>query len=240
MTAKKDKLMPPSATPQENALSNTIAERFKSLPVDIKKLWNIKECPASFLSVLAWSLKTDIWDEAWTERQKRSVCAFSPNQHAIKGSRKSLEQVAEPIGGHAAIKEWWEQSPPEEPYTFRITVSSSAKAGTDIQRQEVIQKLLDIVTPLRSRYILDIGTDFNSDLFLKSFAQSAKFSSKAFCYPLNLKADFKGDLFLKSFAQSAKVSSKAFYYPLNLRADFKGDLFLKSFAQSAKYSRKTF
>jgi len=172
-------LLPPSATDQERALA-AVTERIENLPVDIRKLWNTQTCPVALLPVLAWTLSVDEWSDDWTEAQKRSVCTASAHIHAIKGSRRSVEQAVESIGAGISLKEWWEQSPEEEPHTFTVTVAGGSTVGNSITYQQQLHRLINNAKPLRSHYTLNIGAEFSSTLYLKPELKVAVISRGTF------------------------------------------------------------
>lgn len=78
-------LLPPTATDQERALSESVA-RLGAIDVPLASLWDPQTCPVALLPWLAWALSVDEWDPAWSEQVKRDVLAASIELHQLKGT----------------------------------------------------------------------------------------------------------------------------------------------------------
>lgn len=98
-----DSLLPPNATPLEEALEETIA---KPLPIYNQALWRPDECPEALLPWLAHSLSVDAWDPNWPAHVKRDVVRSSPEVHRHKGTVSSIRAILAAAGyGSATITE---------------------------------------------------------------------------------------------------------------------------------------
>lgn len=128
-------LLPPSATAAERALAQS-ATGYGDLPVILRQLWHPDTCPVPFLPYLAYSFSVDDWDEQWSEAIKRQVVKEALYQHRIKGSLKAVENAVAGFGAIASISEWWQQTPPGEPHTFGVTISTQ-----DNERQLPVYEL---------------------------------------------------------------------------------------------------
>lgn len=122
-------MLPPSATAQERALSEAIA-RLSDVPLLVRESWNPATCPASLLPWLAWALSVDEWDTTWTEQEKRDVIEASLMIHRHKGTIGAVRRALTPLGYLIDVVEWWEMTPPGEPYTFGIVMGTGSKPVT--------------------------------------------------------------------------------------------------------------
>lgn len=110
-------LLPPSATPQERALSLATARVGTVGASSVADLWNPQTCPVAILPWLAWGMSVDKWDNAWTEQQKRDVIAASVTVHRVKGTIGGLKAALRPLDYAVAIEE-----NVGGPYRFRVNV----------------------------------------------------------------------------------------------------------------------
>jgi phage tail P2-like protein len=120
-------LLPFNAMPTERALAQATA-RVGDVPVPIGTLHNPATCPAALLPWLAWAESVDEWNPAWTEAQKRAVISASCLVHEKKGTVGALKIAVEALGSNIAVEEWFEQEPPGDPYTFRVTLTIDQEA----------------------------------------------------------------------------------------------------------------
>lgn len=98
-------LLPPNATAQERALSESVA-RLSSVPVPIRETWNPDTCPTELLSWLAWAFGCDEWSPEWSEDSKRQTIRDAVLVQQRKGSVWSVRRVLQNAGyGDAEIKE---------------------------------------------------------------------------------------------------------------------------------------
>ncbi|MEE1886224.1 phage tail protein I [Pseudomonas carassii] len=122
-------LLPPNATAQERALSEAIA-RISDVPILVRKSWDPDTCPTELLPWLAWAFSVDEWQPSWTEQEKRDVIKASLDVHRHKGTPGSLAKALAPLGYGVEVREWWQMTPPGEPYTFEVTLVATDKPVT--------------------------------------------------------------------------------------------------------------
>lgn len=122
-------MLPPSATAQERALAEAIA-RVSDVPVLVRESWNPDTCPAELLPWLAWAFSVDEWDTTWTEQEKREVIKASLDVHKHKGTIGAIDRALKPLGYLIEVIEWWEMTPPGDPYTFSIVMGTGSKPVT--------------------------------------------------------------------------------------------------------------
>ena len=90
-------LLPPNATKQERALSQTMA-RAAAVPVGIRDLWNPDTCPSKHLAFLAWAFGVDEWDAGWSEEAKRNTIREAYMVQSRKGSVWSVKRALKNAG----------------------------------------------------------------------------------------------------------------------------------------------
>lgn len=123
-------LLPQNATAQERALSQTIA-RVGNVSTPIRDVWNPDTCPPQLLAWLAWAFSMDQCDSAWTEAQQRESIKRSVEIHRYKGTIGAVQDALGALGLQAAVQEWFKQSPPSDPYTFRINLEAGQVGVTE-------------------------------------------------------------------------------------------------------------
>lgn len=141
-------LLPYNATPQERALAETTA-RISDVPVVVREVWNPDTCPPNVLPWLAWAFSVDDWDNNWTEEEKRNVIKNSLYVHKHKGTLAAVRRAVEPLGYIIKIIEWFEDTPPAAPYTFRLEVGLVDK-GANTAIYDQFETLINTNKNLRS------------------------------------------------------------------------------------------
>jgi phage tail P2-like protein len=142
-------LLPPNALPSERALALATA-RVGDVPVPIGALHNPATCPAALLPWLAWAESVDEWDPAWTTAQKRAVIAASRMVHEKKGTVGAIRLAIEALGSNITFEEWFEQDPPGDPYTFRVSLIVDQEASANEAAINRIERVVLSAKNLRS------------------------------------------------------------------------------------------
>lgn len=141
-------LLPPSATPQERAISLAI-ERAAAVPMNAKSVWNPDTCPADLLPWLAWAFSVDDWNPDWTEVQKRAAIKSAYYVATRKGTIGAMQTALESLGFVFRVVEWFQETPAAAPYTFRVDVDVVDVVNTaDIQTE--VERIVDSTKNLRS------------------------------------------------------------------------------------------
>lgn len=124
-------LLPPNATKQEVALSESVS-RVGDVPVRTRQLWNPATCPANLLPWLAWAVSVDEWNSNWSDEQKRGVIAASYSVHSTKGTPAALKSSLSALGYQLTLTEWWQTPADLDPYTFAVDIDTDGGpvAGT--------------------------------------------------------------------------------------------------------------
>lgn len=141
-------LLPPHSTATERALSEAVA-RLSDVGVPLRSVWRPDECPEPLLAWLAWALSVDAWDESWTEAQKREAIRAAVWVHRHKGTRGAVDRAVRALGYRVRIREWWEESPKGEPYTFAIEVEVDDR-GVDANLYGMLTRVVEAAKNTRS------------------------------------------------------------------------------------------
>ena len=163
-------LLPPNASPQERAIEGATDWEVET---PIRELWDPDTCPESLLPWLAWGLSVDDWSPDWPEVVKRSVVRSAIENHVIKGTRKSVVDAVEAYGSNIVIREWFEETPPRPPYTFRavLTLSRPGDASLTEQLQEAVITAINRNKPVRAHYDVILGINAGRRIPVYGFAR---------------------------------------------------------------------
>lgn len=115
-------LLPANATAAERALSTAISEAL-AIGAPLRDVWNPDTCPPHMLPWLAWAFSVDQWDSTWTVAQQRAFIKQSVEVHRHKGTVGAVRDALEALGLGIQLQEWFNQSPPGEPFTFKALLS---------------------------------------------------------------------------------------------------------------------
>jgi phage tail P2-like protein len=138
-------LLPPNATPLEQAVGETIAIQIGALTAPLRDLWNPATCPEPLLPWLAWSLAVESWNSTWPEAVKRARIASAIAIHRTKGTVQAVRDVIAAYGGTVKLTVWYETSPAGDPFTFALSIALGAQAGA-APDADFITGLIDDVT----------------------------------------------------------------------------------------------
>lgn len=152
-------LLPTGSTPLERAATEAMAEAM-ALRVPLRDLWSPERCPLPLLPYLAWALSVDRWDQAWTEKTKRSVIKASFFVHKRKGTINAVRRVVEPLGYLIEVLEWWQTAPMGTPGTFALKVGVLDTGITEEMYQE-LERLIDDAKPV-SRHLTGLAISLES------------------------------------------------------------------------------
>lgn len=115
-------LVPPNAPLLEQALDEA-SKRILDINTNLRRFWSADDCPEDHLPWLAWQLSLDNWSPHWSAAIKRNRIRQAIHVARRKGTAESVRIVVNSFGGGVAIREWWEQDPPGQPYTFDLTLN---------------------------------------------------------------------------------------------------------------------
>lgn len=110
--AEHQSLLPPSTSPLERNLERVMRHH---LPVPIRQLWSIEDCPDAMLPWLGWSLGVDFWHLADTPRKRRDLIKNALAWHKKRGTPWAIKQALATFGyeveeliEQAQYKQQWE------------------------------------------------------------------------------------------------------------------------------------
>lgn len=176
-------LLPPSSTPLERALADTVA-KVSTLPTPARDLWNPDTCPAELLPWLAWAFSLDDWDVTWTESQQRAAVKASYSVHRYKGTIGSVKDALQALGLGVQVQEWFNQIPAGDPYTYKLLLEVN-QYGVSLAQLETIQAVVENAKNLRSHMTtLDMTVSSNSTVYIGAVAMSG--NEIAFTNPAGL------------------------------------------------------
>lgn len=142
-------LLPPNATPQERAISESIA-RIGDVPASgVRAQWNPNTCPPDLLPWLAWEFSVDEWDTSWSEAQKRAAIKSAVEVQRHKGTIGAVRNALNALGFGVQVQEWFNETPAGEPYTYRLLLTAD-QVGIDQQALAKILQVIDSAKNLRS------------------------------------------------------------------------------------------
>jgi len=152
-------LLPPASTPLERAFA-TAGARIGEVPVDVTTLWNPATCPIALLPWLAWSLSIDRWNADWSDAEKRDAVACAIAEQRRKGTRMAVEDALQSFDDLLELVEWFEASPPLDPYTFEVRLplidADGVAGGTRVSAEFARAIIAEVsrVKPVRAHFAL--------------------------------------------------------------------------------------
>ncbi|EFO1600750.1 phage tail protein I, partial [Escherichia coli] len=123
MNDKIRSILPVSASRAERVVDSTAGDMLAEIAVClIRYVKNPDLCPTELLPWLAWEMSVDTWNEHWTEAEKRAAIKRAAYIHRHRGTKAALNESLADSPFRSQIVEWYEQTPPGDPYTFRLNV----------------------------------------------------------------------------------------------------------------------
>lgn len=102
----------------------------------LRDLNDPKKIPAHLLPWLAINLSVDVWQENWTEAQKRQACANAIFIHKQKGTKGGLKQALRALNIDGKISQWYEYGGKE--YHFKVDVEINEQGLTDVEQDTIL------------------------------------------------------------------------------------------------------
>lgn len=145
-------MLPREAPQLEKALLAAELARIATVdPRVITSIWHPWRCPKELLPYLASAVSVDVWDNQWSEIEKRREIALSPRLHRLKGTLWAVKAAALRLGVPVEITEWWEVSPTARRGTFRIFADVTGVEDTPALRAKLVERV-DLSKP-KSRVV---------------------------------------------------------------------------------------
>ncbi len=139
----KPSILSPSARQDARALDIAGGEALKRVNEQlIRWVKNPDLCPAALLPWLAWEMSVDTWSDTWPEEKKRAAIKRAAYIHRHRGTKAALRESLSDSPFRSQIVEWFEQTPPGEPYTFRLNVEQKDLPVLMADHQDLKQAVL--------------------------------------------------------------------------------------------------
>lgn len=169
-------LIPVNATVLERALER-VTRRVDRIPVPLRDLKRPDVCPAQFLPWLAYEESIDSWSPDWPEDVKRNLIAKAIEIQRMKGTAASVREVVEAFGGSIALREWWQQDPPGEPFTFDLVLTLNGEGGQPATATFVNQVIDEVARtkPVRAHFNFTQGVTAQTGVGIAAAARPAVF-----------------------------------------------------------------
>jgi len=90
-------LLPSNSTPFERSMEGAMS-RLSNVPVPLRTVYNVDQCPANLLPWLAQTMQVGQWNTDWPESVKRAVIAGSVGVHKRKGTIAAIREFFASIG----------------------------------------------------------------------------------------------------------------------------------------------
>ncbi|MFT8231326.1 phage tail protein I [Pseudomonas guariconensis] len=90
------RLLPHNSTLLERAVADSSA--LSDLPVELRKLWDVDQCPPEFLPYLGWTLAVDFWELASSAEQRRELIRGAIAWHRKRGTPWAIKQALAAFG----------------------------------------------------------------------------------------------------------------------------------------------
>ncbi len=129
-------------TPLELALEKALAAKYCRFNPDIiRHVHDPQQCPAHLLPWLAFSLSVDVWDDNWPEATKRGAIVGSLDVHRTKGTLGAVEDALDALGIESSVTEWFNQSPPGQAATCRISTNFNDMGAAGVTPQQMAKQI---------------------------------------------------------------------------------------------------
>jgi len=150
-------ILPPTATPMELAIERLVRV-LGDTPVPIDTILNPSTCPASLLPWLAWAFGVYVWRSDWPEAVQRNIVRDAISIKRRQGTTTSVRDVVAPFGT-LAIREWWQQDPPGDPYTFDLVMTATGAVSEALSAEafEEVMAHVERTKPVRSWFTATQG-----------------------------------------------------------------------------------
>ena len=174
------RLLPPNASNLELALEQAV--QTPALPVPLRKLWSVDDCPVQYLPWLARSVSIDNWSPQWPEAVKRQRIRTAYYVQRRKGTVASVRAVVGALGASVAIREWWQTTPQGVPHTFEVVININSTGAVPADYLDSVIEEISRTKPLRSHFTITQGLQANGGVGVKAVARpmlSARIAAEA-------------------------------------------------------------
>lgn len=145
-------LLPRNNTPLERVIEQVTCHSINQIPIPIRSLWRVDECPPDLLPWLAWALSVDVWDDGWTDARKREVIRNSVAIHKHKGTLYAVELAIASLGIEASITEWFEDKARIRRGRFVVDIGAREAGINSANKQAILRKFIAKAKRLSAHY----------------------------------------------------------------------------------------
>lgn len=185
-------LLPINATPFERSLEQ-VCSRIGSVPTLQREILDADDCPFELLPWLAWSLGIDGWKSYWPESIKRARIKSAINVAKKKGTRESVETLVKSFGAGIVVKEWFEQSGEQLPYSFNVLFNVNDLGAQSAELLADIVQEVRKVKPTRSTFEVRQQINASADIGMVGRVRVGRFIRFSASTPKNV-SEFPTDL----------------------------------------------
>lgn len=137
MASELKSILPSNSLPSERALEQASAEIISAVPLLIRASRTPENCPEHLLPWLAWEFGVDTWNTDWTAQEKRRAISRAAYIHRHRGTKAAITRSLDDSPFSPTIKEWFEQEPKGDPYTFELNAVQDGKPVNQYDIQDL-------------------------------------------------------------------------------------------------------
>lgn len=171
-------LLPPPLRRDLNIRAlESLSARVSDLDLSPIVVYDFDNVPSSALVHLAEQFNV-LGDAGWDfigngttaieDSKRRALLKEAVALHRIKGTPYAVKRALQLIGVNATLTEWWQNTPQDAPYTFKITATvTDQPAGApaiDAARTQQIARVVKFWKNARSQFGLSIGVGVSTKL----------------------------------------------------------------------------
>lgn len=108
----------------------------------------IDELTGEQLDHLAVQFHVAVWNSLWSKEKKLAVIKATIETKRKRGTLLAVKEAVGSIASPFEIKEWWQQEPKAEPYTFGVTIPLD-EIGKELGAEEQ-EELFDLIYEAKS------------------------------------------------------------------------------------------
>jgi len=174
-------ILPPNATPLLRDFESATGSRLAILSDNqLRWLNNPDLCPVHILPWLAWAVSVDVWNDDWSDEQKRMTIRQAIQIHRQTGTLGALRRALSAFTyANIDIKEWFETG--GDPFTFSAVIEFIADGASVGYIQDIYETIMRTKN-LRS-WLKSITAQIETKNALPNIACAFAFNETITVYP---------------------------------------------------------
>lgn len=168
-------LLPVNGSLLEVGLDLAIGRMLDRIAPPFPELFDADHTPAEFLPYLATDRGVEDWWSGATESEKRRLIKGAWKTKRLAGTRAAIEEALAGLSIEPIVTPWHEQSPPGEPYSFKvmgwISQPYNEEADTRLYRR------LEAAKSERDRLDVSIGISTRTEHYKGTSLEHASFDT---------------------------------------------------------------